>query len=323
MPLRIGVVHRSNGILETRTPVAAITAVRVIAEDIKLAHSVFALPFAVLGASLAAFHAGDGRIDWGTFVLPLGLVVIAMVFARTAAMLANRILDHRIDAGNPRTSGRAIPSGRLDLRTAVVAFTIACLGFLVICGLFGILRDNWWPAILGVPVLAWITSYGLFKRFTWFCHLWLGASLALSPVAAAIAIDPSSLAGPSLWLLSGMVLFWVAGFDVIYALQDVEVDRRDGLNSIPARFGVDGALWFSRFLHLASLACLVGVSVWTPGLGRGFQAAVVLVALLLLVEHLTVRRWGTTRMALTFVTLNGLVSIVVGLVGVVELASAG
>ena len=320
MPLRIGVVRRSNRMLETRTPVTAITAVRVIAEDIKLAHSVFALPFAVLAATMAAYYAGDGRIDWGTFVLPLGLVVIAMVFARTAAMLANRILDHRIDAGNPRTSGRAIPSGRLDLRTAVVAFTIACLGFLVICGLFGILRDNWWPLILGVPVLAWITAYGLFKRFTWFCHLWLGASLALSPVAAAIAIDPSSLAGPSIWLLAGMVLCWVAGFDVIYALQDVEIDRRDGLNSIPARFGFDGALWISRFLHLTAVGCLLGASRTEPGFGGLFLASVILVGILLLIEHATVRRWGTTRMALTFVTLNGLVSIIVGIAGVVDLA---
>lgn len=300
----------------------AIAAVRVIAEDIKLAHSVFALPFALLAATMAAYHAGDGRVEWTAFALPLVLVVVAMVFARTAAMLANRILDHRIDAENPRTRGRAIPSGRLDLRTATTAFTIACLGFLAVCVLFGILRGNWWPSILGLPVLGWITAYGLFKRFTWFCHLWLGASLALSPVAAAIAIDPSSLAGASIWLLAAMVLFWVAGFDVIYALQDIDVDRRDGLNSIPARFGVDGALRISRFLHLVSCACLVGVSLWTPGLGRFFAVAVGLVVLLLGFEHLTVRRWGTTRMALTFVTINGLVSVLVGFAGMLDLGLA-
>ena len=301
----------------------AIAAVRVIAEDIKLAHSVFALPFALLAATMAAYHAGDGRIEWAAFALPLVLVVVAMVFARTAAMLANRILDHRIDAENPRTQRRAIPSGRLEIRTAVTAFTIACLGFLAVCVLFGILRGNWWPSILGVPVLGWITAYGLFKRFTWFCHLWLGASLALSPVAAAIAVDPSSLVGASIWLLAAMVLFWVAGFDVIYALQDIDVDRRDGLNSIPARFGVDGALWISRLLHLISCVCLVGVSIWTPGLGRFFAVAVVLVVLLLVVEHLTVRRWGTTRMALTFVTINGLVSILVGFAGMLDLGMEG
>lgn len=300
----------------------AIAAVRVIAEDIKLSHSVFALPFAVLGASMAAFHLGDGSIDWRAFATPLVLVVAAMVLARTAAMLANRILDHRIDARNPRTAGRAIPSGRLPLGTAIAALTAAGLGFLVICGLFGILRDNWWPLVLGLPVLGWITAYGLFKRFTWFCHVWLGASLALSPVAAAIAIDPGTLAGPPIWLLAGMVLCWVAGFDVIYALQDVEVDRRDGLNSIPARFGVEGALWISRSLHLAAALCLYGVAKTQPGFGGAFLAAVVLVVGLLVVEHATVRQWGTTRMALTFVTLNGLVSIVVGLAGVGDLVGA-
>jgi 4-hydroxybenzoate polyprenyltransferase len=300
----------------------AIAAVRVIAEDIKLAHSVFALPFAVLAASMAAYHAGDGVIEWRDFAGPLAMVVGAMVMARTAAMLANRILDHRIDARNPRTAGRAIPSGRLPLGAAVAALVASSIGFLAICALFGVLRDNWWPLILGLPVLGWITAYGLFKRFTWFCHVWLGASLALSPVAAAIAIDPATLATPPVWLLAGMVLCWVAGFDVIYALQDVEVDRRDGLNSIPARFGVDRALAISRGLHLVAIACLYAVSRTQPGFGGAFLAAVVLVAGLLVVEHATVRQWGTTRMALTFVTLNGLVSIVVGIAGLGDLLMA-
>lgn len=317
----LGVVLRPGKRTGTRLTVPVIPAVRVIAEDIKLSHSVFALPFAVLAASMAAFHAGGGRIDWTNFWTALVLVVVAMVFARTAAMLANRILDHRIDAGNPRTSGRAIPSGRLSLRAAITAFVVASVGFLLVCLTFGILRDNWWPAVLGVPVLAWITSYGLFKRFTWFCHLWLGASLALSPVAAAIAVDPGSLAGPPIWALAGMVLCWVAGFDVIYALQDLEVDRRDGLNSIPARFGFDGALWISRGLHVIAVAMLFVADRTEPGFGVGFTVAAIVVTILLVVEHATVRRWGTTRMALTFVTLNGLVSIAVGVAGVVDLAS--
>ena len=298
---------------------AAITTVRVIAEDIKLAHSVFALPFAVLAASMAAYHAGGGRILWGDFWTALVLVVVAMVFARTAAMLANRIVDHRIDAGNPRTQGRAIPSGRLPMRSAIVAFGVSVAGFFLVCVLFGLLRGNWWPTILGAPVLLWITSYGLFKRFTWWCHVWLGASLGLSPVASAIAVDPASLSGPSIWLLGGMVTCWVAGFDVIYALQDRDVDRRDGLQSIPARFGVRGAIRFSRALHLLAVALLYAVARTEPGFGGPFMVAVGVVATLLVVEHATVHRWGTTRMALTFVTINGLVSILVGVVGVVEL----
>lgn len=298
---------------------AAIAVVRVIAEDIKLAHSVFALPFAVLAASMAAYHAGDGRIIWPDFWTALVLVVVAMVFARTAAMLANRILDHRIDAKNPRTQGRAIPSGRLSLRAAIAAFGISVAGFFLVCLLFGLFRDNWWPMILGAPVLLWITSYGLFKRFTWWCHVWLGASLGLSPIASAIAVDPASLSGPSIWLLGAMVTCWVAGFDVIYALQDQEVDRRDGLRSIPARFGANGALRISRGLHVAAAVLLYAVARTEPGFGSLFMISVGVVVTLLVIEHATVHRWGTSRMALTFVTINGVVSILVGVAGLVDL----
>jgi 4-hydroxybenzoate polyprenyltransferase len=287
-----------------------------IASDIKLAHSIFALPFAILGACIAA----GAPLQVSTLWLPLVLVVVAMVFARTAAMLANRILDADLDKANPRTAGRAIPSGRLSRRAATTAFVLASLGFLVVCVLFGALLENWWPAILGVPVLLWICAYGFFKRFTAFCHLWLGASLALSPLAAAIAINPEALTAPTIWLLAAMVLGWVAGFDVIYALQDIDVDRRDGLHSIPAKFGPNGALWISRALHLAAVILLVGVWKTEPAFGWAFGGAVALVAVLLAFEHATVKQWGTTKMALTFMMINGVVSIVVGVVGVVELA---
>lgn len=295
------------------------TALRVIAEDIKIAHSIFALPFAVLAAFMAAQFGG---MPFASLAAPLGLIVVAMVFARTAAMLSNRILDHQIDAGNPRTSGRAIPSGRLSMRSAVSALAVSSIGFLVICGVFGVLRENWWPLVLGLPVLAWICGYGYFKRFTWLCHLWLGASLALSPVAAAIAVDPAALSTPPIWLLAGMVLCWVSGFDVIYALQDVDIDRRDGLNSIPTRFGVDGALRLSRLLHVFAVIFLFAVARTESAFGDLFHAAAIMVAILLLIEHATVRRWGTTRMAITFMTINGIVSILVGAAGVIELVRA-
>ena len=295
------------------------TAIGIIARDIKIAHSVFALPFALLGA----FMATAGVIHWPTFIGQLLLVVVAMVFARTAAMLANRILDHRIDARNPRTVGRAIPSGQLSLRAATLALAISAAGFFIACLLFGAFYGNWWPTILGVPVLAWICSYALFKRFTWFCHVWLGASLGLSPVAAAIAIDPSSLASPAIWLLAAMVVCWVAGFDVIYALQDIDVDRRDGLSSIPARFGTDGALLMSRLMHLACVVFLALAWKTFPLFGSLFLGAVILVGVILVAEHATVRRWGTSRMALTFVTLNGMVSVVVGLAGIVDVMAGG
>ena len=293
---------------------------RIIADDIKIAHSIFALPFAVLGACMAgAYAAGPEGRDVSGMGVSLLLVVVAMVFARTSAMLANRILDHKIDAENPRTQGRAIPSGRLPLRTAYVSIGISSVGFMGVCLLFGILNDNWWPMILGLPVLGWICAYGLFKRFTWFCHVWLGASLGLSPLAAAIAINPAVLSTPAIWLLAGMVTCWVAGFDVIYALQDIDIDRRDGLNSIPARFGMSGALLISKTLHVIAAALLFGVWWTVPQFQGLFLAATIMVALLLLVEHATVKKWGTTKMALTFVTINGVVSLAVGLAGVIDL----
>ena len=292
--------------------------IRTIAADIKIAHSVFALPFAILAAFMAGSYA-DGRIHWGSFSGQLLLILVAMVLARTAAMIANRLLDAGLDARNPRTATRAIPSGRLSMGQARTAWTVTALGFMVCCGLFGVLYGNWWPSFLGLPVLGWISLYGLSKRFTQFCHLWLGSSLALSPVAAAIAVDPSSLASPGIWLLAAMVLFWVAGFDVIYALQDVEVDQNQGLHSMPSRLGVSRALIAARVMHVIAVLCLLGVATSVPALGTMMLIVSGAVAALLVFEHLTVVRWGTSRMALTFFTLNGLVSCLIGIAGVVDL----
>ena len=290
-----------------------------IAADIKLHHSIFALPFAVLGAFMAAAAAAGG-IDWSRFGGQLALIVVAMFFARTVAMLANRLLDRGIDARNPRTAGRALPSGRVSTRSAAVAIIAASAGFVVVCLAFGFFYDNWWPAALGVPVLAWLAAYPLLKRFTALCHLYLGASLALSPLAAAIAVRPDAfLAQPSLWLLAAMVLCWVSGFDIIYALQDVEVDRRLGQFSIPARVGEPAALMISRLLHATAVGCLVGMTVIDGRLGVIFGIGVVIVAGLLLYEHLTVARWGTSKMAFAFFTLNGIIGCALGLLGVADI----
>ncbi|MCP4908162.1 MAG: UbiA family prenyltransferase [bacterium] len=301
-----------------RLDLVPLSTIRTVAADIKIAHSVFALPFAILAAFMAA-ASGDGVIAWGDFWGQLILVVVAMVFARTAAMLANRILDASLDARNPRTAGRAIPSGKLSIGSARGAWVVTALLFMGCCALFGLLYGNWWPLILGLPVLLWISLYGLAKRFTQFCHVWLGSSLALSPVAAALAIRPDALASPSIWLLSVMVLLWVAGFDVIYALQDVEVDRRDRLHSMPGTLGVGKALMVARLMHVGAVAALVLAALTSPVLGPLMMSAAVLVALLLLYEHLTVARWGTTKMALAFFTLNGMVSCLIGLAGVLDI----
>jgi 4-hydroxybenzoate polyprenyltransferase len=299
----------------------SVALLRVVAADIKIAHSVFALPFAVLGAFMAASWPG-GAIEWRSFAGRLALVVAAMVLARTAAMLSNRLLDRRIDALNPRTAGRAIPGGRLPPRTAAVLLGGAAVGFLAVCCAFGALNGNWWPAALGVPVLGWICAYPLCKRFTSLSHLYLGSALAISPLAAALAVQPQALAQPSLWMLAAMVLCWVGGFDVIYALQDVEVDRAQGLYSLPGRLGVGPALWVSRLLHAASAGLLVAVALFDPRMGPLFGAGVAVGVALLLWEQATVARWGTKRIALAFFTLNGAISCVLGALGAVDVAIA-
>lgn len=290
---------------------------RTIAADIKIAHSVFALPFAVLGAFLAA---APERSSWITFSRQLLLIVLAMVLARTVAMLANRLLDRHIDARNPRTAGRALPSGRLTPRAAKTVLGLCAAIFMVVCLAFGWLDGNWWPASLGVPVLAWLGLYPLLKRVSSWCHLYLGSCLAISPLAAALAVDPGALLEqPALWLLAGMVLCWVAGFDVIYALQDLEVDRAQGLHSIPGRLGAAGALWVSRGLHALAAACLLAAALDDTRLGVLFGVGVGIVLALLLLEHATVARWGTKRLALAFFTLNGLISCVLGALGSIDI----
>jgi len=293
---------------------------RTIAGDIKIAHSVFALPFALLAAFLAASVAGP--IDWGEFTLELVLVAIAMVSARTVAMVANRLVDRHIDALNPRTSNRAMPSGRLGNEQAIASigigtalFLLACLGFLWVSG-------NPWPIMLAAPVLLWISLYPFSKRFTFLCHVWLGSSLAMSPLAAALAVNPDALSEqPALWLLAGMVLAWVTGFDILYSLQDVEVDRSQGLHSMPARLGTGLAVWVSRILHTVAVVLLVMAWGLAPEFGYAFLAGIIAVIGLLAWEHVLIARFGTERITMAFFTLNGIVSCVLGLAGIIDVLS--
>lgn len=286
--------------------------------DIKIAHSVFALPFALLGGAMAAWPLEDSAPVTGTALgWAFGLIVAAMVSARTAAMLCNRLFDRHIDARNPRTARRPLAAGAVPVRNYVVALTLALIVFFACCVLFLTQLDNPLPLYLCGPVILWICAYGLFKRFTWLCHLWLGASLALSVPAAAVAVSGDAVAHmPALWLLAAMVLCWVSGFDVIYALQDVDTDLAEGLHSMPSKLGVRRAMWCSRFLHLAAVALLFGAWSVDARFGVAFLAAACVAAALLLVEHLTVRRWGPTKIALTFFTLNGIVSCVIGAAGI-------
>lgn len=311
-----GMVH---GLAEEATqgaPARGAQALRIVALDIKLSHTVFAMPFAVLGAFLAR---PEGSA-WSRFGLQMLLVVVCMVAARTFAMVVNRMADRRIDAGNPRTARRAFASG--VLRPSVGWATLAGCAALFFGGAAGFwwFFGNTWPVVLAGPVLAYLGLYSFTKRFTWLCHLYLGVALSISPIAAVIAVNPPMLyASTTVFWIAGMVASWVAGFDIIYALQDVEVDRAAGLWSIPSRLGVGPAIWISRCLHAAALGCLTVAWRSDARLGWAFGAAVMLVGALLVTEHLVLARRGKAGLEMAFFTINGVVSCVLGVVGCIDL----
>lgn len=304
-------------------PAPLMTRVRLAAGDIKLAHSVFALPFAVLGA----FMARPIESPWSRFGGQLALVVVCMVLARTWAMLVNRWADADLDAANPRTAGRAVASGRLRRRDAA-ALALACaVGFCLAAGAFWPAFGNPWPAYLCVPVLGWLALYSFAKRFTALCHVLLGSALAISPLAAALAVEPTAIERvPALWALSGMVLLWVAGFDVVYALQDVEADRRAGLFSLPSRLGAGEAgprraILLSRVFHAGALAMLAWAWWLDPRLGWPFAAGTAIAGCLLVAEHVVLHRRGLAGLPMVFFTLNGVLSCVLGVLGVIDVAA--
>lgn len=300
-------------------PVSRLRTLRVAAGDIKLAHSVFALPFAILGALLARPEGTPGA----RHALQLVLVVACMIAARSWAMLANRLFDRAYDAANPRTARRAIPRGTLAPRAAAAIMAGAGAAFVTLCALFWLLLANPWPLALSVPVLAWLAFYSVTKRFTALCHLVLGLSLAASPLAAAIAVDPGALRDtPALWWLAAMVALWVGGFDVLYALQDLDFDRRTGLRSIPAALGPSGALWVSRAMHGAAVASLVLARRADPRLAGWFTLGIAVVAVLLVVEHVVVARRPRHDLEPSWFTLNGAISCVLGALGAVDLTTS-
>ena len=284
-----------------------------VARDIKLSHTVFALPFALLATFVSAGWAG--RLPGSDEFL---LIVVCMFLARTVAMTVNRLADAELDASNPRTAGRALPSGRLGTVFMRTTAWLCALLFVLAADGFYLLHGNLWPIILAPFVLLYLAAYSYTKRFTWLCHLYLGTALALSPIAAAIAIEPGWLATPAPWLLAGMVTCWVGGFDVIYALQDVDHDRSLGLYSMPVKLGVGRALWISRGLHLIAAGCLLLFWVLSPKLGMGFLIAAVLAAALLVLEHVLVWRSATHPINVAFLTVNGLISLLLGASGIFE-----
>jgi len=290
------------------------TRLAAIAGDIKLSHTVFALPYAVLATFLAAGF--GGQLPDATTV---SLILICMFTARTAAMSFNRWADAGLDVDNPRTAGRAIPSGRLSPGFVLGTAGLASVGFIVTTLGFWLIHGNPWPMVLSPLVLGWLAGYSFTKRVTSGCHLFLGSALAISPLAAVIAVNPGYLTGLEPYLLALVVMCWVGGFDVIYALQDVQIDRQQGLFSLPARFGVRTAVWVSRLLHVLAGLALIMLGYISPQLNQGFAVGIGITIVLLIVEHLLIKGNAMSRVGLAFLPINGLISVVLGTLGVVDI----
>ena len=267
---------------------------RELLDMIKFEHTVFALPFALLGALAGA----QGLPPLRTALW----ILAAMVGARTAAMTFNRLVDADLDAENPRTASRALPAGRVSRAGALLLLGAAIVLFEVAAGALG--RLTW---ILSPVALVVILGYSLCKRFTSFSHLVLGLSLAGAPLGAWIAVT-GQIEAPALWL-SGGVLAWTAGFDILYALQDEDFDRSQGLFSIPARLGTRRALLLSQLLHLAALACWAEFNLGVHAHLMGWLGWLA-VAGMLVREQWLVRGGDLSRIDQAFFTLNSLVGLV-------------
>lgn len=276
---------------------------KIVLEMVKLEHTLFALPFAFMGAFFAARGVPQpSQIGW---------ILLAMVGARSAAMAFNRLVDLPFDSKNPRTVNRALPQ-RLVSRGFVVLFIIASSAVLV----FSASRLNRLSFLLSPLALAIVFLYSYTKRFTWMTHFFLGLSLACAPIGAWIAVRGSLDWTP---LVLGLaVAFWVAGFDMIYSCQDVEFDKKAPIYSIPKRYGIRAALWLSITLHLAMLIVLVFL-FWKLGLGPISFLGLTVVGLLLAYEHSLVRPADLSRANTAFFTINGWISILLFAITMIDL----
>jgi 4-hydroxybenzoate polyprenyltransferase len=292
--------------------------VAIWAEMVRFSHSVFALPFALMSTFLAARDLPDRRVPYAGQVV---LIVLCMVFARSVAMTFNRIADAAIDRRNPRTADRPIPAGLISTRAAWWILMAFAAAFVATC--FGFMRwyENPWPIRLAPAALLFICSYSFAKRFTQWAHFYLGFAIATSPVAAWIAISPSTLGWPALVLMAAVTI-WIGGFDVIYACQDIESDQRDGLFSLPARWGPAKALALVRWAHLGTVALLV-VLGYLANLAGLYFLGVAIVAVLLTIENAMISPDDFSRINLAFFTLNGAVSLLLGMLAIMDILLLG
>jgi 4-hydroxybenzoate polyprenyltransferase len=270
------------------------TNIKLTLEMIKWEHSIFALPFALSGAMLAA-----GGLPAAA---QLGWIVLCMISARSAAMAFNRLADAQIDAANPRTATRAIPAGVLSQKFVGAFVVVSCAIFVI-----GAAQLNRLTLLLSPLALSIILLYSYTKRFTRWSHVVLGFALGIAPAAAWIAVRGSL--DPRILLLTAAVTFWVAGFDVLYACQDIDFDRAHALNSVPQAWGILRALWVARILHLLMVGLLVAL-VAAFALGKIAIAGIFVVAVLLLYEHSLVSSHDLSKLNAAFFTMNGVISVV-------------
>jgi 4-hydroxybenzoate polyprenyltransferase len=267
---------------------------RVTLEMIKWEHSIFALPFALCGAMLAA----GGFPTWHQLVW----IIVAMISARSAAMAFNRVADAAIDAANPRTQTRALPAGTLTPSFVTTFVIVSCAVFVLAAS-----QLNHLTLMLSPFALAIVLFYSYTKRFTRWSHLVLGFALGIAPAAAWIAVRASL--DPRILLLTAAVTFWGGGFDVLYACQDFDFDREAGLHSVPRYFGIRAALAIARLFHVIMLLLLIALVI-TFGLGKFAIAGVVAVAILLAYEHSLVSSHDLSKLNAAFFTMNGVISVV-------------
>ena len=296
--------------------------VRQLLEMVRFSHTIFALPFAMLAAVMAwTVPAPSGETVPFRWQHIVGILV-CMVTARNSAMAFNRLADRHIDATNPRTSGRHLPAGTLSVQSVVVFTIVNAIGFVAATLLF---VPNWLPLYFAIPVLGVLLIYSLTKRFTSLAHFWLGLSLMLAPICTWIAlrgewlIDEPLDALPAL-LLGGAVLAWVAGFDMIYACQDVDVDVRSKLHSVPAAIGIRGALRLALGCHVVMLVILAAIPLLCTQLPFGviYWTGIAIVACLILYQHWLVRPDDLTRVNLAFFHVNAVISVGLFVVGTVD-----
>jgi 4-hydroxybenzoate polyprenyltransferase len=284
---------------------------RLVLEMIRFSHTVFALPFAFLSAVMAWTLGQRSEPTLPFRWRDLLGILLCMVLARSAAMAFNRLVDREWDAKNPRTANRHLPAGLLSVSGVTLFAVMSGACFVASTALF---LPNQLPLWLSIPVLGFLLAYSLTKRFTNLSHFWLGASLMLAPICAWIAIRGGAVQDNPIDLLPALilgfaVLAWVSGFDIIYACQDAEFDRKAGLRSLPARFGVARALRMAATCHAVTVALLWALPLAFPLLGGFYMAGVGIVTVLLIYEHWLVRPGDLSRVNQAFFQVNAVISI--------------